>query len=691
MTLALDGSVNGTIAAGSSGSVSLTTANTNDVIIVSVITANGTTASVSDAAGLTWTQRLLATNTANTYEFYAISANALSADSITVTLSATDNAVIVAFGVSGASTSSPFDGNGTTATGSGTAVSGSYTTANNGDFLIGIVGVYNATDTITAGSGFTIIQQTNIAKTRGKLRATLGDEYEVLSTTGSQTVSATLSASNSWMLLIDAVSPPVTAFSKSLSDTLSLTDEQIIDIVKVVYSDSISLSETFNAVLLLKTSLSDSLSLIDVNAILLIKPLLKDVIDLSESYTYYLKYNLSVDTLSLNEVFIFKLLISLLNTVGLGELLTLQPLLVLKDVIDLTDTYTYYLKYILTNDTLNLTETFLLKPLVLLTDDFYITDTITKTASILTSTDTINLIDKNISAIFVQLLSLSDSLLLTDNTIIYTDKKQVAETLNLIEAALKTAITTTMKDILSLTDYSALLYAYFVQSFSESLSLTDNPISAAILKLLNLTDSLVITSENFGNAINISMSPESIGLNVGVISTIINVTLTNIISLSEAFSTLLHTPIQTFSLSDSLSLGDMAISAVFPLRSVIIHALTALGIPTYNISRIKSLDINRFHGAVVIPKKLGVKLMGFQDYWVNENYLIVLYSQNREEMDDWRNIIENNLTTYISADSTVVNAQYVPLVVSTEEIDYSYKVRGIYQAFYHISAQLQIK
>src|SRR4029077_20110557 len=126
------------------------------VIILEVLQNGTTVSSVSDTAGLVWHQRAVAgTGSQTIYEYYAIAANAVAADTITVNFTGTASYVdLNAFGISGANTSSPFDSNlslpATPADSLGTV-----TTSNANDFIFA---AYRSLDpTPSAGSGWTAI------------------------------------------------------------------------------------------------------------------------------------------------------------------------------------------------------------------------------------------------------------------------------------------------------------------------------------------------------------------------------------------------------------------------------------------------------------------------------------------------------------------------------------------------------
>jgi hypothetical protein len=153
--LSLDGSANN-FGSGTSISTTLTTTNANDVIIVGVA-VNDTTITSVFGGGLTWNLR--AQNGASgfpIYEWYAIAPSPLSGVTITVNFAGSAGfTAISAFGISGASTSSPFD------THSGIPVTGnpdplSISTSNANDFIFGLFRM-GSTASPTSGSGWTQI------------------------------------------------------------------------------------------------------------------------------------------------------------------------------------------------------------------------------------------------------------------------------------------------------------------------------------------------------------------------------------------------------------------------------------------------------------------------------------------------------------------------------------------------------
>ena len=148
--MALDGDVVGYDKTGSTPSVSLTTSNAGDVIIVLVSTSvsSGSPPKVSSISSphVSWKSSARGTGgdgTTDYEEWYGIASSALSSETITVHLSGSpaDDSTIVAFGISGANTASPFDSHSglpAWASGSGGSPSVSISTSNANDFIFGV-------------------------------------------------------------------------------------------------------------------------------------------------------------------------------------------------------------------------------------------------------------------------------------------------------------------------------------------------------------------------------------------------------------------------------------------------------------------------------------------------------------------------------------------------------------------------
>ncbi len=188
--------------------VSLTTSSANDVVVASVAGTGTFTATTTDGDGLSWTNRKSVSNTAQVTEWYAISTGALAADRIGVTFAAVGGVyTVTAFGVKGANTASPFDGAAVSASGSTTTPSTSFSTTLSNDFLLGLVGIASSTTTISAGSGYTAIQNA----------APGGSEYQVIPSAGANTVSFTLGAAAAWGIIADAIAASSSGGSTTLS------------------------------------------------------------------------------------------------------------------------------------------------------------------------------------------------------------------------------------------------------------------------------------------------------------------------------------------------------------------------------------------------------------------------------------------------------------------------------------------
>ncbi len=206
--------------------ISLTTSETNDVII---LTSYETSSSIhitgiSDGAGLTWHDRKTLSNSGQggtTEEWYAIAVNPLSSDTITVTYSSSSTtAGLTVFGIAGANIASPFDSNlasPVTNTGSSSSPSVSITTKNAPDIIIGIASCLGTTGhggnnpTITVGTGFT--QAAGASATQCASDYAI-PEYEIVSSTQSGlSVPFSLSSSQSWSIISDAIVAAVSSSS----------------------------------------------------------------------------------------------------------------------------------------------------------------------------------------------------------------------------------------------------------------------------------------------------------------------------------------------------------------------------------------------------------------------------------------------------------------------------------------------
>jgi hypothetical protein len=197
-TVALDGSNSRQCSSPTltSCTVSLTTSKSKDVIMLFVYRATGSTSyTISDTAGLTWHVRSISGSPPAAFTvYYAITTGALSSDTIKASLSSSSETLqMIAFGVSGANTASPFDSGassecynyGTVA--SGKTMTCSITTNHANDMVIGFAEEVQAGG-LSAGS--TSIK----SSTASGIGAA---EYSIVTLSGSQAISWTNSASSS--------------------------------------------------------------------------------------------------------------------------------------------------------------------------------------------------------------------------------------------------------------------------------------------------------------------------------------------------------------------------------------------------------------------------------------------------------------------------------------------------------------
>jgi hypothetical protein len=184
--MALDGKVHGNFVSGSSTTLSLTTANANDVIIAAV-TVNGTTVSSISSGHLNFTLRKREQVSGGSYYldvWYAVAPVALSAEAITVTLSGSSAYCTVdIFGVSGANTSAIFDSNSSLPT---AVQSGDVTlsTSNANDFIFGAYR-FASTPSPTAGAGWTQISGANYQLVEYQIASAVQSKLDVVIGTGS--------------------------------------------------------------------------------------------------------------------------------------------------------------------------------------------------------------------------------------------------------------------------------------------------------------------------------------------------------------------------------------------------------------------------------------------------------------------------------------------------------------------------
>lgn len=236
MALGIEGANHNIFSGTNTGTVNVTTAGTNRILVVSVHNEkNGSRQTVSSvtSAGLTWTRRKAfafnASNTAlqNLETWWAYAPSQLTAHTITVTLSAaTDDATIGVFAVSGANVVSPWDSNaaipatnsditGANSTGSVPGVS----TTTPDCVLLGFWGAGGtASSTPTVGTGYTQINSfSNGGGTNFSIQFT---EYKIVSAAQSGvTIPTAVATQKNWGMIGDAIQIASTDVSGVLSTT----------------------------------------------------------------------------------------------------------------------------------------------------------------------------------------------------------------------------------------------------------------------------------------------------------------------------------------------------------------------------------------------------------------------------------------------------------------------------------------
>jgi hypothetical protein len=202
---ALDGSASTNTVTSNTMTITLTTTQPNDVLYLSWVGNGGRTITgVSSSGTSAWKLRANITADGSHYvETWYATRSTAGTTTITITLSSSTstNCAAVAFGISGANTTSPFDGNAQTATGNSASASVSITTNNANEFIIGALGVQN-TNSLNKGNGFNIIG----TQTVGTSRQT-SDEYMTTSAAGNYQVGYTWNGSAYWGIIADAIKP----------------------------------------------------------------------------------------------------------------------------------------------------------------------------------------------------------------------------------------------------------------------------------------------------------------------------------------------------------------------------------------------------------------------------------------------------------------------------------------------------
>ena len=206
-SLALDGTAEFQGACTVTCSTALTTGTTNDVIIVyftSVTTPTTNPPVITDAHALSWSLRTDVANTGGIlYEYYAVSAATLTADTITATANdGGTSGTIYAFAISGANTATPFDPHSgipaTTIQGAPSPFNLAITTSNANDMIIGAIQGSSTQFAVAAPNTEVDAQCYGTAPISCV-------EYDIVSSTGSYTVSFTSGGPAASEIIADAV------------------------------------------------------------------------------------------------------------------------------------------------------------------------------------------------------------------------------------------------------------------------------------------------------------------------------------------------------------------------------------------------------------------------------------------------------------------------------------------------------
>jgi hypothetical protein len=179
--LALDGSAAGSATA-TTVSATITTTHGPDVIIAECMTNAASVTSVTSVPALTFTQRATNGTAGGVNEYYAISPNPQPSIVVTCHVASSAFSNIVAFGISGAKTSAPFDTNGSLPIQSNPDPLTISTVAAN-VFIIGLFRESVATSP-TAGPGYTLISGANFTMAEYKILSSPASGLSVTQTTG---------------------------------------------------------------------------------------------------------------------------------------------------------------------------------------------------------------------------------------------------------------------------------------------------------------------------------------------------------------------------------------------------------------------------------------------------------------------------------------------------------------------------
>src|SRR5229473_1825062 len=172
--ITVDGSGVSSAGGSTTSTVTITTTQTNDLILLAVQANASNPTTIADGAGLTWTQLGTVIGTMQVYS--AFSTGVLTSDVITITYAALPGFdSIVAWGLHGTVTSSFFDPNGALPGTTTTSTPLTLTTSNACDFLFAAYS--DNSGSVTAGAGFTLIS--------GSGGNFMGVEYKIVTATQS--------------------------------------------------------------------------------------------------------------------------------------------------------------------------------------------------------------------------------------------------------------------------------------------------------------------------------------------------------------------------------------------------------------------------------------------------------------------------------------------------------------------------
>lgn len=215
----LDGSAHGNASTATTNAVTLSTTNANDIICVLAAAENTAAPSItgiSSTSGLAWNKRTAVSISRQDLElWWAYAPAALSSEVITITYAATfDDAVAVAFGVTGCNTLNPFDANSslpanTSSTTASVAPTSTVSTVSPSSFMImGVGAASNSSNYNTPPTGFTFIA--GAVNTGGGLACSAGVAYEAFTAAQSSlavTWGGTLGGTNGVASIVDALVP----------------------------------------------------------------------------------------------------------------------------------------------------------------------------------------------------------------------------------------------------------------------------------------------------------------------------------------------------------------------------------------------------------------------------------------------------------------------------------------------------